>query len=413
MILKPFKYSAVALLFAVSSCTYNQYTTVRGGYDDLYGGRYDEAVAVRGESSQTNYDRNSNPDYKGDYNDNAELTDQYYDENYITARNIQRNVSNNVGYNSGFVDGYHAARNDMFFNRYAGGFYPMYGYSRFNIGFSLGWGSMFSYGYSPFGWSRWNRFYDPYWDSFAWGDPFYGGYGYPYYSSYYGWGGYGYSPYMWRNYYPVIINNYYAEKGIGSRNYGPRTSGSAVSRTAAVPGSARGLTDAPSARSARSSYNSERSASTSGREGYYARPRSISSNSSARVNAATTSTRAAASTSRRSDAGNFYYSTPSTNRSSTLRSGSVRGSEGSALSSPSRSYNGSNYSAPSRSNSSYSTPSRSTTNPSRSYSAPSSTPTRSYSAPSTNYSAPSRSSAPASSGSGRSSVGSSGGRGGR
>src|SRR5690554_6867187 len=137
MALKPLKYLSVALLFAVSSCTYNQYTTVRGGYDDLYGGRYDDAVAQRGSSPQRGVDRNSNPDYQGEYGDNAELaeqfTDQYYDENYITARNIQRNVSRDIGYNAGFVDGYYAGRNSGFYNRFYG--YPMSG---FNIGFHLG-----------------------------------------------------------------------------------------------------------------------------------------------------------------------------------------------------------------------------------------------------------------------------------
>ncbi len=407
------------MLFAVSSCTYNQYTTTRGGYDDLYGGRYDDAAVVADNRSALPMDYNTNPDYQG--GSDAAATDQYYDENYVTARNIQRNVSNQVGYNAGFTDGYFAGRNAGFHNNFYGGMFPSWGYPGFNVGFRMGMGSMIGLGYSPFGWNRWNRwgsFYDPYWDAMAWGDPFmYGGYGYPFYSGFgypyggLGFGMYGYNPYRWSNYYPIIVNNNYGDSGVRTRNYGPRPSGSAVSRTASSV-SRREPGTAPVTRSgARTSTSRNNTASN---DGYYTRPRSAVSGS-AREAAGNSSSRVSGARGGTAASGNYYYANPNSDRSSyggsssarTRSSSSYRASE-SGRSSSSGYYN----SAPSRSNNSYSAPSRSysapSSTPSRSYSTPSA-PSRSYSAPS---SAPSRSYSAPSSGGGRSS-GSSGGGGGR
>lgn len=420
MTMRSLKYLSVAMLFAVSSCTYNQYTMTGGGNDDLYGGRYDEAAVVAGNRSVLPADYNTNPDYQS--GESAEATDQYYDENYVTARNIQRNVSNQVGYNAGFADGYFAGRNTGFYNNFYGGMYPSWGYPGFNIGFRMGMGSMIGLGYSPFGYSRWNRwgnsFYDPYWDAMAWGDPFmYGGYGYPYYSGFgypyggMGYGMYGYNPYRWSNYYPIVINNY-NESGVRTRNYGPRTSGSAVSRTA-LSGSRREPGTTPVARSgARTSAS--RSSVASANEGYYTRPRSAVSGSareaagsSGRVSGARGAT----------TSGNYYYANPNSDRSSYggLSSARTRTNSAYRASESGRSSSSGYNSVPSRSSNSYSAPSRSysapSSTPSRSYSAPSSTPSRSYSAPS---SAPSRSySAPSSGGGGGGSRSSGGGGGGR
>lgn len=429
MTIKSLKYLSVAMLFAVSGCTYNQYTTTRGGYDDLYGGRYDDAGVVADSRSAQRVEENGNPDYQGN-TQSEDVVDQYYDEDYITARNIQRNNSNQVGYNAGFADGYYAGRNRGFYN----GMNSMWGYPGFNIGFGMGMGSMIRFGYSPWGMSRWNRwgsFYDPYWNSMAggWGDPFMygGGFGYPYYGSYFGnpfYSGFGYgsmmmmgyNPYRWSNYYPMVVNNHYGDNSVRGRNYGPRTTGNSVSRTAAS-GTRRdvGAAPTPSRTGARTSVGR----TASGNEGYYARPRTATS-SSARVGAASSSNRASGARTSSAPSGNYYYANPNSNRSSSYgtsssartRSGAVyRSSEGSRSTSPStRSYGtpsrSGSYSTPSRSNSGYGTPSRSYSAPSRSYSAPSSTPSRSYSAPS----APSRSySAPSGGGGGRSSSG--GGRG--
>lgn len=424
MTIRSIKYLSVAVLFAVSGCTYNQYTASRGGYDDLYGGRYDEPAVVAGERSARRADPNVNPDYQAE-DASPEVVDQYYDENYVTARNIQRNTSAEVGYNAGFTDGYYAGRNNGFFNSgFMGGMYPMWGYPGFNVGFRLGMGSMISLGYSPFGWNRWNRwgsFYDPYWNSMAWGDPFmYGGYGYPYYggfgSGFYG-GMYGYNPYMWSNYYPIIVNNY-GESRNNSRNYGPRASGNAVSRTVA------------NSRSVREGTNNTTVNRTGARTGsgarvsdgsYYSRPRAASSASS-RVSAGNSSSRVAGPRGGAATNGNYYYANPGSNRSGSYsgsegvrtRSGAVyRSSESGRSSVPSSGYStparsGRTYTAPS--GDSYSSPSRSYNTPSRSYSEPSrsySTPSRSYSAPS----APSRSYSAPSGGGGGGSMRSSGGGG--
>ena len=419
--MRSLKYLSVAMLFAVSSCTYNQYTMTGGGNDDLYGGRYDEAVAVAGNRAARPSDYNTNPDYQAG-NESAQATDQYYDENYVTARNIQRNVSNQVGYNAGFTDGYFAGRNNGFYNNFYGGMYPSWGYPGFNVGFRMGMGSMISLGYSPFGWNRWNRwgsFYDPYWDAMAWGDPFmyggsyYGGFGYPYGGmGYYG-SMYGYNPYSWSNYYPLVVNNYYGESGTRTRNYGPRTSGSAVSRTAALPSSRRDPGTTPTARSGARTSTGRGNGIASSDDGYYTRPRSAVSSS--RVSSGNSNSRVSGARGASNTDGNYYYANPNSNRSSYSGSSNARTRSNSVYraSESGRSSSG-YYSAPSsRSSSSYSAPSRSysspSSSPSRSYSAPSSTPTRSYSAPS---SAPSRSySAPSSGGGGVRSSSGGGGRG--
>lgn len=418
MTIKSIKYLSVAMLFAVSGCTYNQYTTTRGGYDDLYGGRYDDPVVVAGNRSSQGVERNGNPDFQGDYA-NEEVVDQYFDENYITARNIQRNNSNQVGYNAGFNDGFLAGRNAGFF----GGMNSMWGYPGFNVGFGMGsmmgMGGMMGMGFgNPWGFNRWNRwgsFYDPYWNSMAWGwgdpfmfgggfgHPFYGGFGGPFYNGFgFGGGMWGYNPYMWRNYYPVIVNNHYGE-GVRTRNYGPRSSGNAVSRTAAS-GTRRDVGTTPSRSSARTSTGRV----ATGSDGYYTRPRT----------AAEGANRAAASTRNVSGArgvanqsGNHYYANPNSNRSSIYSNpGNARTGTAPVYRSSEGSRSSSSYSAPARGNSNYSAPQRNNNSaPQRNYSAPASTPSRSYSAPAA---APSRSySAPSSGGGGVRSSGGGGGRG--
>ena len=416
------KYLAIIALFTVSSCTYNQYTTVRGGNDDLYGGSR-EAVAVNSNRESTNYDPYRNPDYAEVPDQALEGTDQYYDENYVTARNVQRRVGADVGYNDGFVDGYYAGRNTGFNPGFYNSMYPMFGYgSRFSIGFRIGMGGMmgmsyspFGMGYSPFGWNRWG--YDPFFhNSMAWGgwgNPFYGGMGYygglgmmGMYNGFYG------MPH-WGSYYPIIVNNY-GDSGARTRNYGIRESSSAINRSSiAGSGSRNSVGNAVNSRNTNATRNSY--SNNNARDGYYARPRGGDVRTSTGVRSNTSGRTST------SNSGADYYSSPRANRSYGSTEGAVRSSgntnrtynnSGSTYNSSSRTYGSP---SSSRSSGNTSTPSRSSGS---SYSAPSRSSAPSYSAPTRStpsYSAPSRSSAPSYSAPSRSSSGGGGGttRGGR
>ena len=370
------KYIAIVALFAMSGCTYNQYTAANGADDDLYGGGR-EAVAVASNQSSGYTGNTNNPDYPISNPDSYEGTDEYYDENYLTARNIQRRSGGQVGYSDGFSDGYYAGKSAAFNRGFYNSMYPMYGYNRFSLGFSMGMGSMLGLGYNPFGWNSFG--YDPFYSSYGWGssmygygNPFYGGLGYygglGMYTGFYG------SPFGGGYYRPTVIN-YFGESGNNGRNYGIRESVGAGSRNGVASGNMRN--------SGANSYN--RSGVTNGRtssnDTYYARPRGGASavNSEARTN------NGSGTTLRRSGAtsGGEYYSTPSNTRSYNTtpnRSSSSRTSEGT-------------YTAPQRSSNTYSAPSRSSSN---TYSAPQRSSAPSYSAPARSsapsYSAPSRSS---------------------
>lgn len=424
MLLNKAKYLSLVALIGLGGCAGNQYVTnSSGGYDDLYGGN-SGPVAVNADiqNSDQAYSRSNNPEYQQSY-ENTQGTADYYDENYLTTRSVTRNVSGDVGYNSGFVDGYNQA--SMLSNPYRfggmgyngfGSYYPasrmglslMFGFGNgFRMSPYMSYGSMLSYGYSPYGYDMMGM-YDPWgYSSFGYNPWGYGGMygGYGLYNSYYGGGYYGG---------PVVVVNNYDRPGL-ARNYGPR-----VASNGSIRRSERSNNNfVNSSRSGSDAVRSTRRSSSTGETAGYTRSNRTANTGSGRVSGENGySSRSYNST----DGGNTYYSRPrssgntyysndaasSANYSSrSSRSGYSDGS--SSYSAPTRSQ--SNYSAPTRSQSNYSTPGRS----SNSYNSPSrseySAPTRSnnnYSAPS--YSAPSRSYSAPSSGGGASSGGGGGAR---
>jgi hypothetical protein len=420
------KYLSLLVLLGAWGCTTNQYVSRSGGgYDDLYGGDPNAGIVTRDRGADQQVTRSDNPDYAytGDYAESG--TSDYYDESYLSSRSVKRAVSSDVGYNSGFTDGYNlATANTLPYYGGLGSYWPgsamnvgfqfgfgnslrirpylgfgfgmgsMLGYSPWGYG-GMGYGSMMGYGYDPFGY---NSFYSP------WG---YNNYGYGMYDSYYGgYGGYGYNPWAYNR--PVIVVNNNYERGV-SRTYGPRVAGTGSRSRSNERYNANGVNTPRSAtttgnRGSRSSnavsanetYSSPRSARNYGRGG--------AGDAGGRTSAESYGSRGSSSG---VDGGNVYYSRPRSSGASNYSSESVnsgnyasprssRGTSGNTYSAPS-------YSAPSRSQSDYSAPTRSYSAPSRS--------SESYSAPSRTYSAPSNS-APSRSYSAPSSSGSSGGGGG-
>jgi hypothetical protein len=405
------KYLSLLVLLGAWGCTTNQYVSrSAGGYDDLYGGNPNSGVVTRDRGADQEISRSDNPDYSytGDYAESG--TSDYYDESYMSSRSVKRAISNDVGYNAGFVDGYNQA--SSFANPYYGGlgsFWPgtsvgirlgfgnsfrmspylgfgmgsmMFGYSPWSSYSPWGYGSMMGYGYDPFGYNSWG--YSP------WG---YNSYGYGgYYDSFYG--GYGYSPWAYSR--PVIVVNNSYERGV-ARTYGPRVAtNSRGSRSTDRYNS--NFVNSPRSASNSGDRSGRRSGSTVSATDTYASPRSSrsygrgSADASGRVSGESYSSRGA------SEGNNVYYSRPrSTGSSSYTTDGGNVGNYTSPRSSRGgSSYSAPTYSAPSRSQSDYSAPSRSN------YSAPSrsesySAPSRTYSAPT--YSAPSRSYSAPSSGS--------------
>ncbi|MCE6987686.1 hypothetical protein [Dyadobacter sp. CY323] len=414
------KYLPLLVLLGAWGCTTNQYVSRSGGgYDDLYGGNPNSGIVSVDRGADQEVSRTDNPDYSytGDYAENG--TSDYYDESYLSSRSVKRAISNDVGYNAGFIDGYNQAGVNALSNPYYGGLgsfwpgssiglrfgfgnsfgmrpylgfgmgsmmgmgYSPWGYgSMLGYGGMMGYGSMMGYGYDPFGYNSWG--YNPY--------GFGGGYGY---DSFYG--GYGYSPWAYSR--PVIVVNNSYERGI-SRTYGPRVASNSRNsrstsgynsnyvnspRSGSATGDRNGRRSA-NAVSATDSYSSPRSSRTYGRSG-------STDNAGGRTSGESYSTRGA------SEGNNVYYSRPRSAASSAYTPDNSGGTT-SRSSRGGSTYNSPTYSAPARSQSDYSAPTRSYSTPNRSesYSAPS----RTYSQPSTpSYSAPSRSySAPASSGGG-------------
>lgn len=392
-----FKYFSVAALFGAWGCSPNQQVTNNTViYDDLYG-RPAETVAVAGAPSKKGANANeySNPDFAVATDEinaaNGVSNEDYYDENYVTARNYKWDKSAFNGYDIGYNDGYsNAIRNTAFtpFNSF-GSFYPMSGFS---MGFGMGMGSYLRFGYNPFFGSglynpyMYNSFYNPYmYNGFydygyagMWGDPFYGGgmygWGNPFYSRYYG--------------YPtVIINNY---EGVRGRTYGPRGSSSAVatrrSETLRPSNSSyvsSGRSTATSARRSNGDYTTRSSrASASTGDTYYARPRNTDAffsndRASRSSSAGSVNTRSSRTTNATAGDNSGFYSRPRTTTSSTP---TTRSSGTSSYQAPSRSYNSNSYNSRSSTNT-YQAPTRSYSTESRS--------SNSYSAPSRSYSAPS------------------------
>lgn len=398
------KYFALAALFGTWGCTPNQQVTNNTVvYDDLYG-RPAEAVVTNGAPSgkgALNKKEYSNPDFAVANDEinaaNGVSNEDYYDENYVTARNYKWDKSAFNGYDIGYNDGYsNALRNTAYtpFNSF-GGFYPM---SRFSMGFGMGMGmgSFMRFGYDPFMFNSFNNpymyggfnspfMYNGFYDGYAgmWGDPFYGGmYGYGGMS---GWG----NPFFNRYYgYPtVIINNYEGSRG---RTYGPRGSSVATRRNETLRPSnssyvSSGRSTATGARRSNGDYTT-RSSRTSASTGdtYYARPRNTDAyfggdRASRSSSAGAVNTRSSRTTNATAGDNSGFYSRPRSTTSAAPATGTR--SSGSSYQAPSRSYNSTNNSYNRSSNNTYQAPTRSYSNESRS--------SNSYSAPSRSYSAPS------------------------
>lgn len=399
-----FKYFSLAAVFGAWGCSPNQQVTNNTViYDDLYG-RPSETIAATGAPSKKVAESKefSNPDFAVATDEinaaNGVSNEDYYDENYVTARNYKWDKSAFNGYDIGYNDGYsNAVRNTAFspFNSF-GSMYPMGGFGM-SFGMGMGMGSSFRFGYNPFMWNSFNNpymyggfnspfmyngFYD-YGYAGMWGDPFYGGmYGGGMYGG--GWG----SPFNRYYGYPtVIVNNYEGARG---RTYGPRGSSVATRRNETLRPSnssyvSSGRSSATTTRRSNGDYSTRSSrASASTGDTYYARPRNTDafysdratrSSNSAGVN--TRSTRNSVATENNSG----YYSRP---RSTVPATGNSGTRSTGTYQAPSRSYNSNStnnsfnrssnntYQAPTRSYSTESRSSNSNSAPSRSYSAPSS-----------------------------------------
>lgn len=376
-------------------------------YDDLYGGGSEELRMVsgkqQGKSSTLYDDQEEYNNYIGE-----ESIDNYYDESYLSSRDVKRSLSDKAGYNSGFEDGYFAGRNQMNY----GSYWPGASMMNYNMGFHhgmrnaffmggpmMGWGyNRYSYWNSPFMYNSWG--YDPWMSGMygGWGSPFMGyGFGSSFYMSsmMYGMYGYNYNPWYYNR--PVIIGD---GSLAGSRTYGPRgvtrTTRTGVNDSFANNNRTGANTGTVRRSNANSNLNNARQSSRSGSgDSYYARPRSAGDAFSSGARSSNSARSSVGSSARAANSGNYYYAAP--------RSGSGYSTSGRT--------SGSTYSAP-RSNSGYSAPSRSYNNSGNSYSTPSRSNNNSYSQPRSNnsystprssapsYSAPARSSAPASAPSG-------------
>ena len=373
-------------------------------YDDLYGGVSTESVAANA-VNERNSGLYANQNQYTDYID-EESIDSYYDESYLSSRDVQRAVSDKAGYNSGYQDGYFAGRNMNY-----GAYWPGSSMMNYNLGFRMGMnsayfmaGPMFGWGYNRY--SMWNSpfmyssmGYDPFMTGMygGWGSPYYGyGFGSSYYMSsmmygMYGGGMYGggYNP--WSYYSPIGLS----EIAGNTRTYGPRTNAARTSgvNTGNTYGGNR-VANGTSSTARRSNSvgntsSSRRVASSSVGDAYYARPRSTGNGYGSTANSAARSSSSVRSS---GDNSNYYYSAPRSSSSSAGRTSSPSNATTRSGAGSSSNSSGRSYSAPARSNNSYSQPS---------YNQPSySAPSRSSSGGS--YSAPARSSAP-SGGGGRSS----------
>lgn len=320
-------------------------------------------------------------------------TDEYFDESYLTSKDLKRKTGGGAGYSDGYADGYSQGWSDNSWT-YAGAgrlwnspygfnsFYPsfrtgmFFSYSPYfgtSLGFGSRWGGgwydpwdpfygSYAYGWGGYPYYGYNRFYSP------WGyNPYYSPWGY----DYYGWSGFR-NPYY--GYQTVYVNNYYNGRTVRQRNStlaNSRYNDRLVSRTSAnnarVASADRGSRSAVS----RSAVNTTRNTNSSARVGSADRS-SISRSSGTRsydsYTRSSSVNRASQSAGSRvgSPAGRSGSYTPATRQSSSTysRSGSssrssspsYNGNSGSRSSSPS--YNSGSrssspsYSAPSRSSSS-------------------------------------------------------------
>jgi hypothetical protein len=384
---------AMVAVFGMWGCSSNQYTSRSGAsYDDLYGSSSDMQVAVRSNTTQQT-DRYANPDYQeaNPTTQNGQNAD-YYDESYMSSRNIPRQLSDDVGYNSGFRNGFVAGQNSAFFPGFGnfGSFWPMGG-AGFNMGFQMGlrqslrfgyspfnYGMGFSpfgfspfgfdsFGFSPFGYAGFDPFgYSPFgFGSMAYG---FGGFGY----SPFGLGGFGYSPFGFGGrgfggfnpYYGgfgnqlIVVNNNY-DQGRATRSFGPRSATARSNET--YNGDFNNTVRSSRNSGGREAYNAPQSgyttrggATTS--DSYYARPRANSSGTYYNGNgtsAGRTSGESSYSGRSARTGTSEYYSTPRSSTNSSYSTGNTNRS--------SRTYNsGSSYNQSRGTNSTYQAPRQST-----------------------------------------------------
>ena len=289
-------------------------------------------------ASDEYYDDDYNRSYVNDFQNNADVVvrDRYGNTTYFRNR-ADVYWSDPMFYRGSFYD--------PFYNPYAFGNRPFR--SGWSVSFGFGnnwrwrnrWNSGFAVGYG-WGWgNRWD-FYDPFWSN-GFCDPFYAGYSPYYYGSFYGYGN------PWRNN-VVVINNYESRS---NRTYqrGPSTSRSGAVVTNG--GRGRSTNNDGGITNGRSSSGNGRIASSDSRDysstqsRYYRRSREAVSGSPANTGSST---------------GRTYNTRSRSTSNYTQQSGSVN--RGRTTTSPT-------YTTPSRSgrsNSSYSTPSR--TRPSGNYS---------------------------------------------
>ncbi|GAA4414169.1 hypothetical protein GCM10023187_43280 [Nibrella viscosa] len=330
------KYLAMVAVMGFWGCSSSRQTAQNAGeVDDLYGNSSDAVVYAGTQPTRTQQAerpgrmssrtlRDRNPEYS-EYDEQRSYsnTDEYYTD--LNTRKLQRGLSADPGWNndnayrSGFADGYTAAAwnpgfNSWRWNRW--GWNNSMFWNGFNIGVGIGMMPM-GWGYSPWGFNSWNRFYDPFWGpSYA-----YGGFG-SFYDPFWG-----YSPYGFNNFYspfnnsyygggfytrPVIVNNSGIITGPASertRTYGPRSGSSSDRYNNAFTNTPRTYTPNNGGRRAstdNAGYTTTAPATTnsSSSDAYYARPRQNSRGSYYYENPSSSGGRTS------SDAGS--YSTPST-----------------------------------------------------------------------------------------------------
>ena len=236
----------------LASCT-NKSIPTQNETDDMYATSADAAVspmAVLQKQKQLPVNPSQTVPYDDEYDpmpeSNAEGTEDYFSDDYITSRDYKRNPSSKPGYSDGYSDGYSQGWTDYAWNNQPLGFnspFNRFSYSPYGFNSFYGYGSSMFFSYSPYNsWNRWGSYYSPWASSYyggfydPWGYSAFSPWGYrsmyynswysPYnswgYSPYDSWGYYGngYSPYY--NYQSVIANNAYQK---GTRTFGTRSSG--------------------------------------------------------------------------------------------------------------------------------------------------------------------------------------------
>ncbi|ADQ18696.1 hypothetical protein Lbys_3034 [Leadbetterella byssophila DSM 17132] len=309
-------------------------------------------------------------------------SDEYFDENFLTSKDLKRKNGNVAGYSDGYADGYSQGWSDNAWtynsrNRFWGNYFygfnsPYYAWSGSSLYYSYSpWGSRFGFNFGGF-YDPWDPFYNYYgWNSLAYGwGGYYGGYPYFGYNNFYSrlynpYGGY-YDYYGYVGpYRPIYYVNNYNGRTVRQRNasvassrYNDRIVNRTAMNNARVANSNRSAVNRNASASRMSATEANRSSisrGTSSRNASAA-PRSYDSynNRNARVQ---TSSRTAPSSYGRSSTGNSNssYGRSSNNTYSRPTEGARMG--GSRTSSPSYSSPSSrtsspSYSAPSRSSSS-------------------------------------------------------------